>query len=188
MIIMNKVTLNLLVLLSGIFLLTSCASIPRNAEPIQDFNFENYLGVWYELARFDFRYEKDLDNTSAQYTLGKDGAVLVLNSGYNTITGEWQKADGKAKLRGEESVAALKVSFFGPFYSGYNVLALDEDYRYALIAGKSLDYLWILSREKEIPTEIKDDYLKIATEVGYDLDRLIWVKQDRDDNPYLNEN
>lgn len=42
----------------------------------------------------------------------------------------------------------LKGSFFGPFYSGYNVIAIDPDYKYALVAGESLKYMWILSREK----------------------------------------
>lgn len=67
------------------------------------------------------------------------------------------------------------------------MIALDENYQYALIAGKNLDYLWILSRTKELPDEIKTEYLKIAEEIGYDTSRLIWVKHDKDDNPFLNE-
>mgnify|MGYP003404699739 FL=1 len=68
------------------------------------------------------------------------------------------------------------------------MIALDENYQYALIAGKNLDYLWILSRTKELPEEIKTEYLKIAEEIGYDTSRLIWIKHDKDDNPFLNEN
>ena len=113
---------------------------------------------------------------------------MVLNSGYNFVKKKWSKADGLAKFRGDKIVAALKVSFFGPFYSGYNVVALDENYQYALIAGKNLDYLWILSRTKTIPEDIKTKYLKIAEEIGYDTSKLIWVKHDKTDSPYLNEN
>ena len=140
------------------------------------------------MARFDFRFEKNSDNTSANYTLDKNGNVVVLNSGYNFVKKKWSKADGLAKFRGEKNIAALKVSFFGPFYSGYNVVALDEDYQYALIAGKNLNYLWILSRTKELPDEVKTQYLKIAKEIGYDTSRLIWVKHDKNNNPFLNEN
>jgi len=67
------------------------------------------------------------------------------------------------------------------------VIALDENYQYALIAGKNLDYLWILSRTKELPAEIKTEYLKIAEEIGYDTSTLIWIKHDKEDNPFLNE-
>jgi len=164
----------------------SCASIPKKAKAIKNFDVNKYLGTWYEIARFDFRFEKDLDNTSANYTLDKRGNVIVLNSGYNYKREEWKKADGLAKFRGDKNIAELKVSFFGPFYAGYNVVALDENYQYALIAGRNLDYLWILSRTKFLPENIKTDYLRIAEEMGYDISKLIWVKHDKDNNPYLN--
>lgn len=187
---MNRKTtyfLTIIVLVTVASFWLSCKSIPEKAIPVKNFDVNRYLGTWYEIARFDFRFEKDLDNTSAQYRLNENGTVAVLNSGFHTKKKEWSKADGVAKFRGDQSTAALKVSFFGPFYAGYNVVALDKDYRYALIAGKNLDYLWILSRETTIPQAIKDEYLTIATSIGYDISRLIWVKHDRMDNPFMNE-
>lgn len=182
----NKI-LRVLFFTGIITLMNSCTSIPKNAKAVENFDVNKYLGTWYEIARFDFRFEKNLNNVSAQYSLNEKGNVIVLNSGYNFIEKEWKKADGLAKFRGNKDTAALKVSFFGPFYSGYNVVALDENYQYALVAGKNLDYLWILSRTKDIPETIKTDYLKIAEEIGYDTSKLIWVTHDRDDNPFLNE-
>jgi apolipoprotein D and lipocalin family protein len=182
----NKI-LRVLFFTGVITLMNSCTSIPKNAKAVENFDVNKYLGTWYEIARFDFRFEKNLNNVSAQYSLNEKGNVIVLNSGYNFIEKEWKKADGLAKFRGNKDTAALKVSFFGPFYSGYNVVALDENYQYALVAGKNLDYLWILSRTKDIPETIKTDYLKIAEEIGYDTSKMIWVTHDRDDNPFLNE-
>lgn len=182
-----KVILSIGIITAAVALMSSCTSIPKKAKAVDNFDVNKYLGTWYEIARFDFRFEKDLNNVSAQYSLNDKGNVNVRNSGYNVVEKEWEKANGIAKFRGENDVATLKVSFFGPFYSGYNVVALDDDYQYALIAGKNLDYLWILSRTKDIPENIKADYLKIAQEIGYDTSRLIWVSQDRNDNPYLNE-
>lgn len=182
----NKIIVRFLSL-GAIIFLNSCAAIPKNAKAVKDFDVQKYLGTWYEVARFDFYFEKNLNNTSAQYSLDKKGNVIVLNSGYNFVKNEWRKADGLAKFRGNKDVAELKVSFFGPFYSGYNVVVLDKSYQYALIAGKNLDYLWVLSRTKTIPENIKTEYLKIAEEIGYDTSKLIWVKHDSDDNPYLNE-
>lgn len=173
--------------LSLMLLLSGCTYAPEKAQPVQNFDVQRYLGTWYEVARFDFFFEKDMDNTSAQYRLDEQGNVVVLNSGYHTIEQKWKKADGLAKFRGDTRQAALKVSFFGPFYAGYNVLALDENYQYALIAGKSLDYLWILSRSKTLPEDIKQQYLTIAHNVGYDTSKLIWVEHNRSDNPFLSE-
>lgn len=180
----NKI-LSFMFSVSVFLLLNSCASIPKNAKAVENFNVDRYLGTWYEIARIDFRFEKNLNNASAQYSLNKKGNIVVLNSGYNYKKNEWKKAEGVAKFRGKKDIAELKVSFFGPFFSGYNVVALDENYQYALVAGESLDYLWILSRTKTIPENVKIGYLKKAHEIGYNTSKLIWVDQDRNDNPYM---
>jgi len=159
--------------------LSACATIPDDAVAVKPFNKVKYLGKWYEIARLDFKYEKDLDNTTAEYSLNENGTIRVNNQGYNTKKGKWNQAIGKAKFVGDENIAMLKVSFFGPFYSGYNVIAIDDEYKYVLIAGESLKYLWILSRDTTIPVEIKDKYLKIAEEIGYNTGNLIWVKHDK---------
>lgn len=182
----NQIIIGTTILFIILTVLSSCSSIPKKATPIENFEVNRYLGTWYEIARFDFRFEKNLDNTVAQYSLDKKGNVNVLNSGHNYIKDEWRSAKGTAKFRGDKSTAALKVSFFGPFYSGYNVIALDANYQYALIAGKSLDYLWILSREKTIPEDIKQMYLKVAADVGYDTSNIIWVKHDKK-SPYVTD-
>ena len=128
---------------------SSCASIPEGAVAVKPFDKGKYLGKWYEIARLDFKYERNMDNTTAEYSLNDNGTIKVDNRGYNYKKGKWQQAIGKAKFVGDENVAMLEVSFFGPFYSGYNVIAIDKDYKYALIAGASLKYLWILSRDRK---------------------------------------
>jgi len=161
------------------FTLVSCSSIPRGATAIKPFDIDKYLGKWYEIARMDFRFERNLNNTTAEYSINSNGSIKVDNRGFNYVTGEWKKAIGKAKTAGDKNEAKLKVSFFGPFYSGYNVIALDEEYKYALVAGKNLKYLWILSRETSIPDNIKQNYLKIAQDLGYNTSDLIWVEHNK---------
>ena len=162
-------------------ILTSCSSttIPEKAQAVQNFEKEKYLGKWYEIARLDFKYEKGLNNTTAEYSLKDNGMIKVDNKGYDYKKEEWEQSIGKAKFVGDENVAMLKVSFFGPFYAGYNVLAIDKDYKYALVTRESLDYLWILSREKSIPAEIKEDYLQKAKDIGYKTEDLIWVEHNK---------
>jgi apolipoprotein D and lipocalin family protein len=159
--------------------ISSCTTIPKGAVAVKPFDIEKYLGKWYEIARMDFRFERNLNNTTANYSLNKNGSIKVDNRGFNYVTGKWDQAIGKAKPAGQPGEARLKVSFFGPFYSGYNVIALDKEHKYALVAGKNLNYLWILSRETTIPEEIKSSYLKIAQDLGYDISALIWVAHDK---------
>lgn len=160
-------------------LLNSCSSIPKTAKAVHPFDKTKYLGKWYEIARLDFKFERNLNNTTAEYSLMKNGNIKVDNKGFNYKKNKWEQAIGKAKFRGTDTVAQLKVSFFGPFYAGYNVIALDKEYQYALVAGRNLDYMWILSRRATIPEDIKQEYLNIAKQLGYDTGKLIWVKQDK---------
>lgn len=160
----------------GIFFWNSTqVSIPEGAEAVKNFDAKRYIGKWYEIARFDFHFEKDLNQTTAEYSLNEDGSIRVKNRGFNYVTKQWKEAIGKAKFVNSSDEARLKVSFFGPFYGGYNVIDLVE-YKYALIAGNDLDYLWILSRETTIPEEIKQRFLTKAQTIGYDTNKLIWVE------------
>ena len=157
--------------------LTGCVSIPENATAVQPFDAEQFMGKWFEIARFDYRFEKDLENVTAEYGSRPDGSISVLNRGYDVKKEKWNQVEGKAKFAGEPDEGRLKVSFFGPFYAGYNVIAIDPDYRYALVIGKSTEYLWVLSRETTMPAEIKDAYIAQAKALGCDTDALVWVNQ-----------
>jgi apolipoprotein D and lipocalin family protein len=170
---------NLILVTCCIFLIHACSTLPKGAVVVEPFDVNRYLGKWYEIARFDFRYERNMNNTTAQYALNEDGTIQVINRGYDTVKNQWEEATGKAKFAGEPKEARLKVSFFGPFYAPYNVIALDPDYRYALVAGKNLKYLWILSREKTIPDDIQKNYIKIAEEIGYPTSELLWVEHNQ---------
>ena len=163
----------------GLITLHSCKTIPKRAKAVKPFDKEKYLGTWYEIARFDYRFERNLNNVTATYSLKPDGTIKVDNKGYDYKNNKWKENIGKAKPADATGEAKLKVSFFGPFYAGYNVIAIDKDYKYALIAGESLDYLWLLSRETTMPDDVKEHYLKIAEGIGYKTQKLIWVKHDK---------
>ena len=76
-------------------------------------------------------------------------------------------------------VRAAGRGSFWIFYSDYNVLALGDDYGWALVGGGSPKYLWILSRTPSLPQETLERILKLASDRGYDTDRLLFVDQTR---------
>lgn len=150
-----------------------------DTDPVADLDLERYLGTWYEIARFDHSFEKDMEYCKAVYTLQEDGKVLVENSGIKN--GEFKSSMGKAyQVDPVNQPAHLRVSFFWPFYSDYRVLWVDPEYQYALVSSKGPDYLWILAREKQVPKEVKDAILEEASFRGFDTQRLTWVVQDED--------
>ena len=169
-------------LLFSVLSLSACSvAPPEGVTPVRGFQLERYLGTWYEIARLDHSFERKLDNVSARYSLRSDGDVQVINAGYRTDSGRRKEAVGVAKFIGAQDVGSLKVSFFGPFYGGYHVVELDEEYRWALVVGQNHKYMWILAREKELPQSIVDQLLAKAEALGFDTSELIWVEHDRAD-------
>jgi len=166
-----------LVLLATL-LLGSCVSLPEGVQAVRGFELQRYLGSWYEIARLDHRFERGLSRVTAEYSLREDGGVRVVNRGYRAETGEWKQATGRAYFLGPEDVGRLKVSFFGPFYGGYNIIALDhEEYRWAMVCGPNRDYLWILARQPRLPEDVYARLVGQARAIGFPVAGLIRVDQ-----------
>ena len=161
---------------SSLFL-SACTGLPEGVEPVEGFQLDHYLGQWYEVARLDHSFERGLDCVTAEYAMREDGGVSVTNRGVNLAEGEADVAEGKAYFIDEKDVGRLKVSFFGPFYGSYNIMALDDDYQWSLIAGPDRDYLWILSRTPTLPDATYQDLVQRAAEHDFPTDELIKVEQ-----------
>lgn len=157
--------------------ITGCTSLPKGVTPVDHFDTQRYLGQWYEIARLDHRFEKGLSHVTATYSLREDGGLKVINRGYSRDKQQWQAATGKAYFVKSTDQGYLKVSFFGPFYGTYAILALDHNYQYALVTGPNKSYLWILSRTRTLTEPVRQQLVHQAKSLGYATDQLIWVDQ-----------
>ena len=167
-----------IVLLTGLCLIAGCSYSPQGIRAVDHFEIERYLGTWHEIARLDHRFERGLTQVSAHYTKRPDGGVDVLNRGYDSQKERWKKAKGRAYFTGEPEVAQLRVTFFRPFYAGYNLIDLDrENYSYALVCGPDRKYLWILSRTKKLDDVIVQRLMATARRLNFATDELIFVEQ-----------
>jgi apolipoprotein D and lipocalin family protein len=155
--------------------LAGCGQAPDGVQPVTGFEPARYLGTWYEVARLDHSFERGLSRVTATYSARDDGGIDVLNRGYDAAKGEWREAQGRARFVGPRDVGALEVSFFGPFYGGYNVIDLDPAYSIALVAGPTRSYLWILARQPDPAAEEVQRLVARARELGFDTDALVYV-------------
>ena len=169
--------------LAALLNLSACSTAPpEGMSAVTPFDISRYAGKWYEIARLDHSFERGLSDVSASYRQKEDGSLEVINRGYDSQRKDWNQAVGRALFTGDPQRASLKVSFFGPFYGGYHVVALDQQgYRWSMVVGPNRDYLWILARDKELPPAVREQLLKQARQLGIAVDQLIWVGQTRDD-------
>ncbi len=162
-------------IVSALCALAGCTGIPEGLQPVAQFDTDRYLGKWYEIARLDHRFERGLVDVSADYAPRSDGRIDVVNRGYDPKAGRWKEANGVARFAGAPTVGSLEVSFFGPFWGAYNILVLDPDYRYAMIAGPNREYLWILAREPRLEQNTLSTLVEQARGWGFKTDALIYV-------------
>ena len=162
---------------AGLF---GCTGAPDGVTPVTGFELQKYLGTWHEIARLDHSFERGLSQVTAEYSMRPDGKVRVVNRGFNAASGEWNEAVGKALFTGERDIGQLKVSFFGPFYGGYHVIALDrQDYAWAMVCGPDRGYLWILARTPDPDEATIGRLLQQAASLGFATDELVYVDHEK---------
>lgn len=155
------------------------AEKPAPLRTVPELDAARYLGTWYEIARFQHVFEKDLVGCRAEYTALSDGRIRVVNSGFRgTLDGKYKKAKAVAWIPDPARPAALKVQFFWPFAGDYLVFGLDaKDYQWALVGDNSRKFLWFLSRTPEVSPELLESMKAAAVAAGYDLSGLFLVPQ-----------
>ncbi|HAT11876.1 MAG TPA: lipocalin [Planctomycetes bacterium] len=155
--------------------LAACASRPAPVADAPTVDWQRYLGTWYELARYDHRFERGLQAVTATYSMRDDGRIRVVNAGHRgSPQGERREAEAVAKIvSGNE----LSVTFFWPFSGDYRVLALADDYRWAVVGSSTMAYLWFLHRAPHATPADWTAMEQAAVHAGYDLSGLIRVEQ-----------
>lgn len=178
---MKKQWIKILFLMATVFILNSCSQTKNMVDTttVKKLEIDRFLGTWYEIARFDHSFEKNLVGVTATYSMQEDGKIKVLNQGYkNSLDGKLSQAVGKAKIPNPNDPGKLKVAFFWFFYADYFVMELDEEnYEWAVIGSSSPKYLWILSRKPQMDPALYQDLINRIEKRGYQLQNLILVKQ-----------
>jgi apolipoprotein D and lipocalin family protein len=140
-------------------------------EVVPHVELEKYLGKWYEIAHLPAKFQEGCNETTATYTLSKDGSISVLNQCIKD--GKMKQAKGKAKVVDKNSNAKLKVTFFWPFYGDYWIIKLGNNYDYSVVGTPNRKYLWILSRTPKMDYKLYSQLIEFANSKGFDVARLI---------------
>lgn len=165
-------------------LVMAVAVAPARAQPapvrtVNSVDLDRYLGDWFEIARFENRFQKRcVGDVRASYVRRSDGRLAVANR-CRTATGEIV-ANGVARVVDSRTSAKLKVRFapaalsFLPFVWGdYWILGLADDYSWAVVGSPDRDYLWILSRTPALDAARMASALAAARANGFDTARLV---------------
>lgn len=137
--------------------------------PVDNFELDRYLGLWYEIARYTLWFERDMENVTAEYIKEKD-YLRVINKGVKG--GKEKTAKGKATYDKNSTIGKLRVSFFWPFKSDYLVIKLDDNYQWAIVSDYKKSSLWILSRSYNMEKELYNSLIEWLKLMGFDETKI----------------
>jgi apolipoprotein D and lipocalin family protein len=157
--------------------LTGCTSAPPAPLPtVASVDLPRYMGNWYEVAKLPNRFQASCaSDTLAAYRLEGDGVEVINRCRH--ADGGVDSIKGRAKVVPGSAGARLRVSFFWPFYGDYWVLALDPDYKTALVGEPSRRYAWILSRAPTLDEGRLQALLARAQALGFDRAAFVRTPQ-----------
>ena len=170
------------VLLSA--LLLAFAAGAADVKPVDKLDLDRYLGTWSEIASIpQFFQRKCVRDTTATYSLAESARLRVENTCTRDDGGK-ERVEGRARLVDPESPAKLEVTFvelFGDYRfwigGGYWVIALDNDYQWAVVGHPSRRYGWVLARDRRLsPTALAEVIGRIKLQ-GYDACEFVVTPQ-----------
>jgi apolipoprotein D and lipocalin family protein len=148
--------------------LAGCTTAPTTPLPtVASVDLQRYVGTWHEVAVVPNRFQSQcVADTQARYRPA-GGDIEVVNR-CRKADGSVDEIIGIAKVVAGSGNAKLRVSFFRPFYGDYWVLALDPDYRWALVGEPSRRFGWVLSRTPRMAAGDLEAALARAEALGYE--------------------
>ena len=163
---------------------TASAVVEAPVRTIASLDVPRYMGTWYEIAKFpNFFQRKCVADTTANYSVGADGRVQVLNR-CREQDGSFLQATAAARQLGGPTSPQLEVrfapkwlSFVPGVWADYWVIDLDAGYQLAAVSGPTRKYLWVLSRTPKVDPAAYDALLARLRAQGYDTQALIPTPQ-----------
>ena len=161
-------------------IINGCACPPSTKytdHRVESVDLTRYMGKWYAIASLPAWFQKDCYCSTATYSLEKDHVKVVNSCRRGAPDGPLKVSTAKAFIVPDTGNSQLKVQFFWPFKGDYWIIALDDDYRYAIVGHPCKKYLWILSRTPVMDKITYDMLVETAKSKGYDVKKLKRIPQ-----------
>lgn len=104
----------LAVLLVGCNIMAATAQSDKIVDnrAIDTLDLKKYVGLWYEIARFDHPFERGLVGVTTEYTIKPDGSIEVIGRGYqDSLRGE-KKRSWVTCIPGHDTTGRSKSHLF----------------------------------------------------------------------------
>ena len=158
--------------------LAACAAKGPEMKTVDYVELERFMGDWYVIANIPTFLEKDAYNAVETYTLNEDGTIdtrFTFNKG--SFDGKAKSFNPKGFITDPKTNALWGMRFVWPIKADYRIVYLDEDYSQTVIARQKRDFVWIMARTPDLPSQDYDALVEFVADLGYDTGKLQRVPQ-----------
>ena len=142
-------------------------------------DIEKFMGDWYVIANIPTFIEKRATNAIESYKLNDKGEVETTFTFYqDSPQGKRKKYNPKGFIFNTKTNAEWRMQFLWPIKMPFLIIDLDEDYSYTVIGVPNRKYVWIMSRESSMNSDIFDTIINKLKKVGYDTSQIKTIKQE----------
>lgn len=160
-------------------------------QPVEAIDPQRYAGTWYEIARLPNKAQAGCigDATATYWPLEAPGLRVVRQC--RDLADRWRVTVGDAMPEpGDRSGARFRVSQLPEWLrwwpgssEAHWVVALDAEYRYAVVSEPSRRSLWILARTPTLPPALYEAIVAQLRERRYPVERLVETPHRADRQP-----
>lgn len=147
-------------------------------EKIIDVN--QFIGKWYAITSLPQFFTRKCLYQTAEYDIINPTKISVLNRCIKKR--KTTRIYGEARVLNTKTNAELEVRFYNFFTrlfrvrGDYQIIEIDTNYDYVMVGSSDRKSLWIMSRSKEMPEEVLNEYIKRAKELHFPIDNLVHAK------------
>lgn len=164
--------------ISVLFLvLFSFTTFAQNLPTAEYVDISRYVGKWYSISSLPQFFTKKCKAQTAEYDVINEQSISVLNT---CIKGKGTTViKGQAVVKNAATNAELVVTFNNFFTrllrvkGDYTIIKLDSAYQHVMIGSKNRKSLWIMSRSPVMPESVFNEYLKLAQELNFNVDKMV---------------
>ena len=148
-------------LASILFFCVCTVSFSKEYKAVDELNIPQYMGKWYQVYKdnFDNLFQKNGICSTAEYVLGDDNIVKVLNK--QITNNKYDSISGIAYYNNNDCCGYLTVELEGQSSAPYWVLQLgpivEDQYDYSIVSDDKANSLFVLSRDVDRFYELYQD-------------------------------
>lgn len=166
---------------AAVALLAACATrSDSKAPPLApaiEVDLDRYMGEWYVIANIPYFGERGNVAARDVYTRNADGEIDTVYRYRKGFDKPEKTTESTGLVQPGTGNAFWRIRFFGLLKADYLVLAVADDYSWALIGQPDRDLAWVFARTATIDEALYTDLLGQLRGFGYDTARLQRVVQ-----------